>query len=100
MSRGREGVIRDPSNAIAAAKCWLSRWRSIALIGIKSESIHPGECGWCEYEPDFLIDAVREFGSWSGSTGEGVPLRPEVEAFLTLPYEEQAVQVRRAQGYE
>lgn len=89
-------VIRDPAVASAAAKCWLARFQGMVII---DGSYHPEPCSLCEYDMDYLIGAVREFLAWSGHQPgkDPVPLRQEVEGFLTLPREEQARAVRAIQ---
>ena len=97
MSRGRSEVIRDPAVASAAAKCWLARFQGDeSLIG---GSYHPGPCSLCGYDLDYLMAAIKEFLAWSGLQPgkDPVPLRAEVEGFLTLPREEQARAVRAVQ---
>lgn len=106
MSRGRvvikepgtriSQVIRDPAVASAAAKCWLARFQGIIII---EGAFHPETCSLCEYDMDDLLAAIKEFLKWSGiSPGKDpVPMRAEVEGFLTLPREEQARAVRAVQ---
>lgn len=97
MSRGRQEVIRDPAVASAAAKCWLARFQGV--IYIDPGSYHPERCSLCEYDMDYLMAMLREFLAWSGLKPgkDPVPLRAEVEGFLTLPATEQARAVRAVQ---
>jgi hypothetical protein len=109
VSRGKPAVIRDPAVAIAAAKCWMARWqgkRSFSSIAAMPDlnKAHPDECGFCEYPPDYLMQALEEFVEWAGFKSSDTNLelaqvRTEIEAFTTLPPEMQAEAVRRAQGY-
>lgn len=102
------GRIRDPAVAAAVGKCWLWRWSrrvpaySRMVLTDKIERLHDDEpCGFCEYPADGLIRALEEFVEWSGLSTEAVdsgrPFRPEVEAFIRLPNEEQHRLVRDAQ---
>lgn len=56
-------MIREPAAAVAAAICWLARWRGMGKeytpgsIGLR----HPVECSWCIYPPDELILWIEEF---------------------------------------
>jgi hypothetical protein len=93
MSRGQAQVIRDPAVAVAAGKCWLSRWGDLKIgVEITSDSFHPKECVFCAYDMRFLVESIDEFMDWSGlrPTKDPTPLRAEVEGFLTLSPEEQA----------
>lgn len=105
MTRGRvvdkggkkgDWIIRDPAVAAAAAKCWLARFQGVIII---DGSYHPETCSMCEYDVDSLLAAIREFNAWSGIMPgkDPVPMRAEVEGFLTLPREEQARAVRAVQ---
>jgi hypothetical protein len=103
VSRGQQ-VIRDPAIAVAAGKCWLSRWNTQKLMGVNLGTFHPAPCLFCEYTPEFLIEAIDEFLDWSNlreddPTKEPVPLRGEVSMFLDMSAEEQAREVLEAQGY-
>jgi hypothetical protein len=106
-SRGRVSAIRDPAIAVAAAKCWLARWnggRGARVAGLNMTTFHPEECGFCEYPVDRLMASIEHFVAWSGLDedvlpGDPMPLRDQVESFLSLPRQEQARLVTKAQGY-
>jgi hypothetical protein len=108
MSRGRvPEPLRDPAFAVAAAKCLGARWyggRGTEAAGVAVSWSHPEECGFCDFPVGQLIEAIDEFFTWAGLEpehyfGETRPTRAAVEAFLTLPKEEQTRIVRKAQGY-
>ena len=107
--RGRVSYIRDPAIATAAAKCWLSRWQGgkamKRMVGVPTDSFHPTDCGFCDYPPERLIEAVSEFVEWGGLLPERfmtdpIVVRESIEMFLTLPSHEQLRLVQKAQGYD
>ena len=99
MSRGKE--VRDPAVAIAMARCWLASWSSRSLIGLDINEFHPDNCGFCEIPRETIMEMLEEFADWSNisSYDESVPLRAEIEAWETLPREEQKTMVERAAGW-
>lgn len=115
MTEPREGrgrtQVRDPSQAIAMAKCWLATWVRRAgpisqLQGLPEEgSFHPEKCAYCDMPRDFLVQMLEEFRDWSGISQkigdfevyEDAPLRLAMESFMTLPADEQTRLVRKAQ---
>jgi len=108
MTESREGrgraQVRDPAQAIAMAKCWLATWtrRAGPLAGLPpTDSFHPSKCGFCDMPRDLLIQMLEEFQSWASisSYDDTTALRLEVEAWETIPASEQAIKVKRAQGY-
>lgn len=103
----RVGVIRDPSIAAAAAKCWLWRWTK-QIHKIDREGLGPAlmklhaeeePCNFCDYPADGLVIALEEFVGWAGLTKDSdvTSLRPELEAFIMLPPQEQRRHVLAAQ---
>ncbi len=101
-----EAVIRDPAYAAAAGKCWLARMMGGRVGNVVAD--HPGECSFCEFEPEYLIGRIEEFLHWAGLNpideiriGEPIlrPLRNQVESFQMLGDAEQKALVRKAQGH-
>jgi len=87
--------------AVAVAKCWLASYQGRnSLTGLPpSDSFHTEECPYCDFNRDGMMEALAEFVAWSGiSSDDETPLRMEVEAWLTVPPEEQARRVKQAQG--
>ena len=105
MSERGRYVIRNPAEAVAAAKCWLATW-SKAGGGANLppvDSYHPDKCVYCEQPRDFLIRVLEEFRDWSfisSYVDDETPLRLEVEQFLALPTHEQDRLVKKAQSTE
>lgn len=107
--RGTPEPIRDPAFAVAAAKCVVARdLGSAALGGITPRFFHPKECAFCEFDQEFLRDAVAEFTQWAGlvesstfdpAMPELYRVEPAVERFMQMPFEDQAWLVQKAQGY-
>jgi hypothetical protein len=107
--RGKPPPMRDPSQAVAAAKCVVARDMGKAVMGaLTPRFFHPRECTFCEMETGWLRDAVAEFNEWAGlnpptridpAFPDLQPVQPSVESFMLLPREEQALRVERAQGY-
>lgn len=111
MGRGREpapkAVLRDPATAAAAGKCVMTRWNKgggARMVGLPTNSFHPQECGFCEYPVDQLMEALAEFNAWAGliepsTLDHPLPLREEIEMFLSLAPADQQALVARRQGY-
>ena len=101
--------IRDPAQAIAVAKCVVARDLGAMAIGkVAPRFFHPGECAYCEMDVEWLRAGVAEFNEWAGlnppttvdpAFPDLLPLQPNVESFSLLPRDEQAIRVKRAQGY-
>lgn len=101
MSDRGKFLLRNPADAIAAAKCWLATWAGRAPGVGDVESFHPTECSFCELPRDLLVQALEEFKNWahiSDDIDEGTPLRLEMETWLALPDAEQRRQVERSAG--
>lgn len=90
-------IIDDAPSVVAASKCWLDRNSPIRLSERSGERSHlrrmshPGECGWCAYPSDVLMDAIRHFVTTSDEL---------IAAFERLPWGTQQALVRKAQGYD
>lgn len=101
--------LRDPAQAVAAAKCVVARDLGKESLGrLTPRFFHPSECSYCGLETEALRDAVAEFNGWAGLNPptridpmypDLHPIKPGVESFMLLPREEQAARVQRAQGY-
>lgn len=102
MSTRGKIEIHDPAQAIAAAKCWMSRWGHTTLAGsVSVDSFHPTNCRFCQINADYLITAIDEFLDWSNLRADtrSVHYEESVEKFLMLSNAEQSEAVRAAQGY-
>lgn len=108
--RGKPPPVRDPSQAIAAAKCVIARDLGTGALGaLTPRFFHPSECVFCDMDVEWLREAVAEFNEWAGLNPSMTidpafpdlhPIQPSVESFMLLPREEQLIRVQRAQGYQ
>ena len=91
--------VRDPSVAVAMAKCLVTRlWTADTPIAAEPRAFHPLPCRWCPYDAEDLRAAVVAFNAWAEydprthTFGE-----PSARHWSRLPAREQAAEIRLAQ---
>ena len=89
-----KGKLREPAQAIAAAKCILYR------LGFKGEhmDMHPDTCNFCGVPLQKLTGYYDEWLDWSG-LNDPENKHPTLVMFEELPRETQRQEVRKYQGY-
>lgn len=94
MDVKEKGKLREPAQAVAAAKCILYR------LGFKGEhmDMHPGQCNFCGVPLEKLVPRYEEWMQWS-NLNDPENKHPTVVMFEQLPRDVQRQEVRKYQGY-